>query len=1180
MIIKSSIPVYVAMNGSRDRDCGSFENPCKYIADVLFNRNKTVKIHLKAYTIIESKYIIPDSIQTDNITRVYNSTSGNRTRTVDFERVQTIHEEVPAIYDLKLPLNLFGSVSFVKYPKDSKHAPVIRSNRPRMFIMRNSQSFQSDGVDFELNHEDSILLDVDSEGFLKKIMIKNSEIIGSGKIAVSLKIYQEIERFTAERIKFKDGTILYIQGIEKAISRNWTISEYFYTNDVTAKYLMKTENVMKGDACNINQVKITNCKDTEYGLYFDTAPCTFKSLVIMETKFKLSAIDARTRRSGKKFAGRSSIGRYLYNLPDYEYDYEKENGNLTMEDIFIVNSTFATAMQFLHVKAIISKRFLIQNSSMEYTFDISNTELEAWNVYVIQNKVFRGVFNNKMGKLFLENLQIKQNGGSNDKRAITFQANLDEKGLLFKLKNTVIDWNENTLTHPPILDIYVGKGVFEVEMVNITSHSKKPVVLTSIEVGKEFEKSSKLNNLTIHCNVNSDSVHVSSETIRGEKIEASCNPCNIGRYTEQDSFLRLKRDYDDDEIKNASTLFSQVKKVEKADFECIQCPIGGNCENGIKSSGNFYGYPGKDKPGSVIFMACPKSYCCTKDECIGISSCRKLRTGKLCGSCINGFQEDFFSDECIETKNCKNITLFWVFYTFSALFASVLFLYMKDIIQYLKRSKTIFQRLGCLKPATEEEPDKKDEVITVGTEKQQGFTISGCFNIVVGFYQIRSLLTIDVGTKYEKSNTYQEDITKFMDLNFNIIQSLCPMREMTAVGIGFVKNQLVVILMLGWALLLLVTYYTFKLVCCCFKTKPNENTTKKTNERFEDAHDDDKKWKKLSQKNLSNRSNNNDNDDDEVKDKETFIPITFAERIGLGMIKIILFGYKNMASFAIIAFHCLEVDGEIVMFTHGSTKCYKNWQIISMIFFGLWVVPFPAALMVSYRMYMWNVISLRKFVMCLIFPFTSIYQKMATRRIRCLNKTGQAEKMVRVYLRENFEEAYRYREGKEYYVFWETWRLYQRLFLAVVTTRAINPVERICYSAPIILFFIFVYWYVKPYKKQYRILHWMEVIGLLGITFTLVNNMFRSFLYVFEIPDEKPVPQSLYVLWIIDTIASPIFVLPFFLVLKPFVLMIFDKCTTAHFHSNSTKKNRKIKDHKKKMEPSTYGPMQTASTCI
>ena len=166
----------------------------------------------------------------------------------------------------------------MKYPKESKYAPVIRSNQPRMFIMRNDQSFQSDGVDFELNHGDSILLDVDSEGFLKTIAIRNSEITGNGKIAVSLKTYQEIKRFTAEHIKFKVGTLLHIQGIEKSISRNWTISGYFYANNVKAKYLMKTENVMKGDACNINQVKITSCKDTEYGLHFDSASCTFKSV--------------------------------------------------------------------------------------------------------------------------------------------------------------------------------------------------------------------------------------------------------------------------------------------------------------------------------------------------------------------------------------------------------------------------------------------------------------------------------------------------------------------------------------------------------------------------------------------------------------------------------------------------------------------------------------------------------------------------------------------------------------------------------------------------------------------------------------------------------------------------------------------------------------------------------------
>ena len=119
-------------------------------------------------------------------------------------------------------------------------------------------------------------------------------------------------------------------------------------------------------------------------------------------------------------------------------------------------------------------------------------------------------------------------------------------------------------------------------------------------------------------------------------------------------------------------------------------------------------------------------------------------------------------------------------------------------------------------------------------------------------------------------------------------------------------------------------------------------------------------------------------------------------------------------------------------------------------------------------------------------------------------------------------------------------RLYQRLLLAFVTTLAINPVNRICYAAPIILFFIFVYWYVKPYKQQFTILHWMEVIGLLGITFTLVNNMFRSFLYVFDIPDEEPVPTSLTVLWYLDSAASPIFVLVYMRVLKPILVKLFN----------------------------------------
>ena len=1073
---------------------------------------------------------------------------------------QVEKKELQARYHLPLPLNLMGSVSFKKYPEDSKYRPVIHSSQPRVFIIRNDKSFNVDKVDFEMEHQESILLDVDSKEYLNGISIKNSKIIGRGKTGVSLKIYQSIGNFSAENVDFEDGTLLHIEGTEtQSRDSSWTIEGTFYANNVKTKYLMKIENVKRSSACKINRIIILKCQGADYGLYFDGTVCTVNSIKIKSTKLKQSGIEAKSHTSDRDYRNQKVMGRYLYNFPDYEDDYGKENGNFTFGDVFIYDSNFTTAVLLSNIEARITNKFRIKKSSMEYIFDMSNTELEGQNIEIFENKVFRTIINHKMGKLLLDNLHIGKNEGDNNKRAIVFQAKPDEKGKLFKLKNSDIDWNKNNLTHPPIIDLYLGKGAFDIDRVLIKSYSKVLATLTSIEVETDYAKSSILKNLTIHCNVNSDSIHMDETTIRGEKLDTKCDPCDIGKYTQQNSFLRLRRE---DNLANETKLFKQIKKVKKAPFKCIRCPVGGSCENGIKSSGNFYGYEGKKIAGSVVFMACPKAYCCTKEECVGVNSCRKLRTGRLCGSCSYGFQEDFFSDKCIPTKNCKNITLFWLFYAMSALVVSVLFLYMKDIIHYIRVLKmtiiNYFQKTGYIEKTSNEEKSKDDKFIKIGTEEQRGFTMSGCFNIIVGFYQIRSLLTVDVGTKYKRANTYQEKITKFMDLDFSIIHSLCPMKDLTSKGEGFVKNQLVVILMLSWAFLFLLIYYALKLAGFFKQPKTAKKEVAERDSKDEiDSPFGFTQWKELNEKSDEGKTAKR-----VERGPKQFIPITFAERVGLGMIKIILFGYKNVATFAIVAFHCVEVEGENVMFTHGDTICYKYWQIISMMFFGLWVVPFPAALMVSYRMYMRNVISLQKFVMCLVFPFASIYLLQARRTVICLNtEIGENERMVTLYLKENFEEAYRKRVNKGYNVFWETWRLYQRLILAVVTTYAINPVERICFSAPIILFFIFVYWFVKPYKKQYRILHWMEVIGLLGITFTLVNNMFRSFLYVFEIPDEKPVPQSLSVLWALDTIASPIFVLPFFLIVKPCMMKVFESCNMKKRLKVSKKKQPQMVSH-------------------
>ena len=112
----------------------------------------------------------------------------------------------------------------------------------------------------------------------------------------------------------------------------------------------------------------------------------------------------------------------------------------------------------------------------------------------------------------------------------------------------------------------------------------------------------------------------------------------------------------------------------------------------------------------------------------------------------------------------------------------------------------------------------------------------------------------------------------------------------------------------------------------------------------------------------------------------------------------------------------------MVLFINGDQQCFEWWQNLQIAFMVLWAIPFPAALMVSYRMYMRYVISLRQFVAALIFPYLAIYFMFTKRSTRSLATEVNDEKRVTVLLKEMFEEAYRKRHGKEYYVFWETWR--------------------------------------------------------------------------------------------------------------------------------------------------------------
>ena len=69
-------------------------------------------------------------------------------------------------------------------------------------------------------------------------------------------------------------------------------------------------------------------------------------------------------------------------------------------------------------------------------------------------------------------------------------------------------------------------------------------------------------------------------------------------------------------------------------------------------------------------------------------------------------------------------------------------------------------------------------------------------------------------------------------------------------------------------------------------------------------------------------------------------------------------------------------------------------------------------------------------------------------------------------------------------------------------------------------------------KPEMYILHWIEVYSILGIFVCLVHNMFRGFLYVYDINYEYPVTYAWQVFVILDLIFSPVCVLIYIFVIK------------------------------------------------
>ena len=652
-----------------------------------------------------------------------------------------------------------------------------------------------------------------------------------------------------------------------------------------------------------------------------------------------------------------------------------------------------------------------------------------------------------------------------------------------ELKNNAIIWNYAlSLSIRPIIEL-TGKikisnvtvSVSSIAEIEVLRYSTKDVIAQR-PYYKAFSNTYEISALFISCKRANVKYFATFDIVR-------CTPCLRDTYTLNNGSLNI-----------SSKHFGNKKHEflkETASFNCYNCPVGANCTGDIKSKSNFYGYVTKQR--KVKFVPCPLNFCCTTDQCKTITSCNKGRSGILCGRCTKNNTESFFSRNCISVNRCKNVGKFWLIYCVYALGLATCLYYMKYLIVLMKttggRVSKVFK---CFQKEKESEDENDVMISIIGSEehpeeKISHFTVSGIFALIVSFYQIRREMLVDVKYRGTSRFLFITFISNFINLELVAINSssYCPMNDLNAVSKAFIKAYLLTVALIMASLL----NYLISRIYYSFGGK------------------------------LGRRS-----------------PLKPSDRLGVCLIRVLMLNYKNMATVSLMLLNCVEVAGNRVLHVNGDIKCFEWWQVTVAVFFCTWILFFPLSLKLSYSMFMKDQITFPQLIISLIIPFALVVYHILNRNATfvALQTPRNVSKVKRI-LQEMFEESYRLKRNcsRGESIFYETWRLYQRVLLAFVATYCINPIARITFMAPIIILIALSYIAYRPYKPEMYILHWMEVVSILGFSVCLIHNMFRAFLYVYDINNEYTITLVWEAFTIADLLFSPIWVLFWFFIIKP-----------------------------------------------
>ena len=783
--------------------------------------------------------------------------------------------------------------------------------------------------------------------------------------------------------------------------------------------------------------------------------------------------------------------------------FEKNFVNGTLIDIE-KDSTKKFSADSSEIENLTVSKNIIENNVIYTNSQRQDENIRIDGLKAIHN-IFRSCFAISGGFTTISNSHVSENKANGLGKLVNFQSSCHTCNKMGLGLQNVFSFFNSTDSETVILYMQMVSERLSLENVTLDLPDTNGAVrlpVIEFERNQWMSKVSKDINLDvkIQCPYNyypnsvSDVSNSASDVSNTKFVyQLSCISCARGLYSFNRGFKSLvgvtigqKRYFDstEDYIKN-------ILGTEKP-FSCHVCPAGGICESSIRSRGNFYGYVNKN--AMVQFIPCPEHYCFSKEgvECLSYNTCNSYRTGTICGACMEGYFISYFSNKCIPISTCTgaNRSLFWVLYITASLIFTIALCFAKDILVFCKKGLFLLKEKMCIQKQKVEtclsnldhygnvsEPTSKQ----TQTNFPKEISYSAIFNVLVSFYQLRSLLQIPVDDSGD--SFYTSAISNIFNLNVMIqtADKYCPTRDTDAVYRDFLKNFLLPVFMISTILVALKLKLFFRFI------------------RRHIFHG-------------INQCNS--------KPQRRYLPLR--KRFYVGFYVVVAFSYQKVSTFAFRLIHCVEINSENVLYIAGETKCYNTWQVLDMLFLAFWVIPFPASVSCSYHLLKKDKINVRVFMLCIILPPVTplFYILMQCFPISIKARNCRHEKHIKTKFSERFEEPYR-----KNYFWWESWTLYERLIVGCLTTFLVDPVIRLFALTPALLLFLWIHIRAKPFKYTKSLLYEVDMASYICLCLSLVINVLRAVVYIYSLPSQHPIDQVLHVSIYLEHLFTPVWVL-------------------------------------------------------